>query len=357
MGVTRLLDADISDVAAAVLRMLLPHMPLARELTITRAGKGQPCLDRLQLEVKENENAADVAREAAEQAVEIAETDAEGKTRRYVFAVFGTGIPGRQPAKLDNLTATIRPGGDDDESVGKTAARIMSEMGDRHIRVLDQQITLMERLLPMHSQADQMGAATLTAQGTTQVKLTELAIGREERKEMIELAIQFMPLWSSFANAAADYVRAHADAKRATARAAGTSSSPDASSSPAAAPPAATPPPKARPGQVVGDVREAFGLRLAPDGVLAVSDEETYVAFASQTIATLGEVACDGLIVAGSVLAAALGTDWNPLLIRIADASIREAAARYEAARAEGHPVEHQARAMMCIPWGYAVAQ
>lgn len=350
MGVTRLLDTDISDACAQVLRMLAPHMPLARELTIARSGKAQPLIDRFQLEVREGENANEVAKEAAEQAVELAENDADGKTRRYVFAVFGQGAPGRQAARLDSIALTIRPGGDDDESVGKTAQRIMSDMGDRHIRVLDQQITLMERLLPMHSQADQMGAATLTAQGTTQVKLTELAIGREERKEMIDLALQLMPLWSGIGKAASDYVAAHAERVRNAARnAAGASSSSasssaDASSSSSTPP---TPPPKPRPGQVVAEVREAWGLRLAPDGALDVTDEETYTAFAVQTIATLGDHAGDGLIVAGSIFASALGTDWNPLLVRIAGASFRDAANRYEVARTEGVPVEAQARAVV----------
>lgn len=329
--------------------MLLPHMPLARELGIRRNGKAQPYIDRLQLEVKEGEVAAEVARDAAEQAVEIAETDADGKNRRYEFVVFGPGAVGRQAARLDGIVVTIRPDGDDDESVGKTAQRIMSDMGDRHIRVLDQQITLMERLLPMHSQADQMGAATLTAQGTTQVKLTELAIGREERKEMIDLALQLMPLWSGIGKAASDYVSAHAERVRNAARAesassSSASSSADASSSSSAPP---TPPPKPRPGQVVAEVREGWGLRLAPDGVLDVTDEETYIAFATQTITTLGDHAGDGLIVAGSVFAAALGTDWNPLLVRIAGASFRDAANRYEAARTGGVPVEGQARALV----------
>ena len=353
MGVTRLLDNETSDVCGQVLRMLLPHMPLAKELGIRRNGKSQPWVDRLQLEVREGEVASEVARDAAEQAAELAESDADGKTRRYEFAVFGQGAAGRQPARLDSIVVSIRGGSDEDESVAKAAARIMSDMGDRHIKVLDQQITLMERLLPMHSQADQMGAATLTAQGTTQVRLTELAIGREERKEMIDLALQLMPLWSGIGKAASDYVAAHAERVRnaarngASASSSGASSTADAASSSSTPP---TPPPKPRPGQVVAEVREAWGLRLAPDGALDVTDGETYTAFAVQTIATLGDHAGDGLIVVGSIFASALGTDWNPLLVRIAGASLRDAATRYELARADGVPVEAQARAVVGLP-------
>jgi hypothetical protein len=219
MGVSRLVDQGTNDSVAKVQEMVLGKIALARELTVARAGKLQPNIVRLRVQLDAGDDRNQVAADAAKEAVDVAETDAGEKKRTYIVALWGEPPSNDlRPALL--VSTSIRVGEDDDNdgSTTRASAKIITELGERTYRALDQQLAMVERLLPMASQTDQLGAATVKADGDTRIRLTELAIGREERKELLELAVIFMPVWKGIGDSISDWVRAAAEAKRAEAQ-------------------------------------------------------------------------------------------------------------------------------------------
>jgi hypothetical protein len=225
MPVSRLVDHGTPDSVATVQELVLSKIALVRELTVARSGTRQPVIQRVSVRLEDGEDRHKIARQAAEEAIDIAMTDADGKTRTYVFTVYGDAPEDRMPPNLGSVSVRIRNEDDEDErapaSTTKAAAKIVADVGDRHVKLLDQQLGMLDRVLNMATSADQLGASRARAEGDTQIKLTELAIGREERKEIIQLCIVGMPLFNAIGAGIADFFRAKAEEARARAKAAG----------------------------------------------------------------------------------------------------------------------------------------
>lgn len=202
----------------AVAEAIYANATLVREVTIARAGRRAPIVHRLAVSVTEGEDARVVAQEAAARVVEIAERDADGTRRRYHVAILGAMPIGRKAPTLATITITTDPEDPEDDrdnaSTTRAAARLVGDVGDRHVRLLDQTIGIIERVHPLAAASEAASAERVRAEGETKVRMTELAIGERERAQYLTLAVEVLPVVQPIIAAFTSWLTAKAEQLR-----------------------------------------------------------------------------------------------------------------------------------------------
>lgn len=189
------------------------HMHVAAEATVTRSGRvrrGESRFARaVQIQLADDDDPPKLCAELCKRLVAAAEEDCGDSRATYHFALWSEADDKHKPKQLAQAKFTL--GDDDDDGPASTStlrasATLLKDVGERNLRLLDNSIGMVERILPIADAHNHTNAEITKAEAEARLALRRLdyEVAREREKEAADERTSTL-IWTTVQDVAKQY--------------------------------------------------------------------------------------------------------------------------------------------------------
>lgn len=179
---------DPESPAEQILAGFFDHVRAAAEASITRHGRVRKGAKRFARTVRvlldPDEDPRDLCVALAKRLTKLAEDDAGDEKATYVAALLTESTDAKRPTVLASVRFTLNDDDDaDDATTVKTATSLIRDIGERNLKLLDNSISMVERMMPLVAAHGSNTAEMTKAEAGFRLELKKLELDDRRQRE------------------------------------------------------------------------------------------------------------------------------------------------------------------------------